>query len=237
VAILVHGGCWSREFGGIRQMRSIAAGLSDQGIAVWNIEYRRADEAGGGYPGTYQDINDALASLELAAPRLQLDLVHLVAIGHSAGGQLVQWMAGRERLPANSPVHAPLPLPVREIISLGGLADLRRQKARIARVCERPMVELTGHADARRPDPYVDTSAAELMPNGAHTLLVHGARDHQVPPAVGADYLRRARRAGDPAELLVLPGASHFDEVAFNRPAWQQILPHVRRAVGLDAAP
>ena len=33
----------------------------------------------------------------------QLDLGRIVAIGHSAGGQLVQWIAGREQIPAVEP--------------------------------------------------------------------------------------------------------------------------------------
>lgn len=63
VVVLVHGGCWTIKFGGIEQMRNLAGALAAQGIAVWNVEYRRVDEAGGGYPGTYQDINAALDQL------------------------------------------------------------------------------------------------------------------------------------------------------------------------------
>ncbi len=48
VAVLVHGGCWTVEYGGITQLRNLAGALAAQGIAVWNVEYRRADEAGGG---------------------------------------------------------------------------------------------------------------------------------------------------------------------------------------------
>ena len=53
VVVLVHGGCWTVAFGGIRQMRNVAGTLVAQGIAVWNVEYRRVDEPGGGYPGTF----------------------------------------------------------------------------------------------------------------------------------------------------------------------------------------
>jgi hypothetical protein len=46
VAVLVHGGCWTKEFGGITQLRNMAGALAARGIAVWNVEYRRVDEAG-----------------------------------------------------------------------------------------------------------------------------------------------------------------------------------------------
>jgi acetyl esterase/lipase len=37
VAVLVHGGCWTREFGGITQLRNVAGALAARGIAAWNI--------------------------------------------------------------------------------------------------------------------------------------------------------------------------------------------------------
>jgi acetyl esterase/lipase len=52
VVFLVHGGCWKKVYGGIAQMRNLAGALVAQGIAVWNVEYRRVEESGGGYPGT-----------------------------------------------------------------------------------------------------------------------------------------------------------------------------------------
>jgi len=123
VAVLVHGGCWTKEFGGITQLRNLAGALAARGIASWNVEYRRVDEPGGGYPGTYQDMTGALDTLAAQAKSQPLDLRRLVAVGHSAGGQLVQWMAARSRIPASSPLYAPGSLPLRHVVSLGGLAD------------------------------------------------------------------------------------------------------------------
>ena len=232
VVVLVHGGCWTIKFGGIEQMRNVAGALAAQGIAVWNVEYRRSDEEGGGYPGTYQDMNAALDKLGLEAARYQLDTGRIVAMGHSAGGQLVQWIAGRSRIPASSPLFHPNPLPVREIISLGGLADLRNEKDLIKSSCGRDTVELAGLPSASRPDVFVDTNAAELMPNGSRTVLVTGELDTISPPRAAHDYAARARKAGDQAEVLILPGASHYDEVAATSPAWKLVLPVIRAALG-----
>ncbi|MBZ2207226.1 alpha/beta hydrolase [Massilia soli] len=233
VVVLVHGGCWTIKFGGIEQMRNVAGALAAEGIAVWNVEYRRSDEPGGGYPGTYQDINAALDKLGMEAASYQLDTSRIVAMGHSAGGQLVQWIAGRSKVPASSPLFHPNPLPVREIISLGGLADLRGEKDLIKASCGRDTAELAGLPSAARPDVFVDTNAAELMPNGSHTLLVTGERDTISPPRVAFAYASRARDAGDSAEVLILPGASHYDEVAATSPSWRLILPSIRAALGL----
>jgi acetyl esterase/lipase len=233
VVVLVHGGCWTIEFGGISQMRNLAGALAAQGIAVWNVEYRRVDEAGGGYPGTYQDINAALDLLVREAGRHQLDLGRIVAVGHSAGGQLVQWIAGRERIPTSSPLFHPHPLPVRQVVSLGGLADLRNERDLIKASCGRDTMQLAGLPSSARPDVFSDTNAAELMPNGSHTVLITGERDTVSPPRVAHDYAARARVAGDSASVVVLPGASHYDEVAASSPSFRLILPVIRKALAL----
>ena len=232
VVVLVHGGCWTVRFGGIAQMHNLAGALAARGIAVWNVEYRRIDEEGGGYPGTYQDIEAALDALAANAESQQLDLRRLAAVGHSAGGQLVQWLAGRARIAPTSPLYQAKPLLVNEIISLGGLADLRNEKDLIKASCGRDTEQLAGKPSAVRPDVFSDTNAAELIPNGSHTVLVNGALDTISPPRAAHDYAERVRKAGDSAETVILPEASHYDEVATTSPAWKLILPLLERAVG-----
>jgi acetyl esterase/lipase len=231
VAVLVHGGCWTKEFGGITQLRNLAGALAERGIASWNIEYRRVDEAGGGYPGTYQDMNAALAMLAQQAQRYPLDLNRLVAVGHSAGGQLVQWMAGRPRIPATSPLYQPDPLPVRNVVSLGGLADLRREQALIKSSCDREIGQLTGAPGDKRSDVFSDTNAGDLLPNGSRTILVTGELDRISPPRVARDFAARARAAGDTAEVVILPGASHYDEVSAHSHAWPLVLQAIESAL------
>jgi acetyl esterase/lipase len=235
VAVLVHGGCWTEKFGGITQLRNMAGALVARGIAVWNVEYRRVDEEGGGYPGMYLDMHAALETLATQAPRHPLDLQRIVAVGHSAGGQLVQWIAGRSRIPQNSPLYRADPLKVERIVSLGGLADLRHEAALIKTSCDRDTVQLAGKPSAARPDVFADTNAAELIPNGSRTWLVTGELDTISPPRVAHDYARRARAAGDRAEVVILPQASHYDEVAATSPAWPQVLEVIERALELQA--
>jgi acetyl esterase/lipase len=231
VVVLVHGGCWTREFGGITQLRNLAGALAERGIASWNVEYRRVDEPGGGYPGTYQDMNAALEMLAQQAGRYPLDLKRLAAVGHSAGGQLVQWMAGRTRIPATSPLYLPDPLPVQNVVSLGGLADLRREQALIKSSCDREIGQLTGAPSDKRPDVFADTNAGDLLPNGSRTILVTGELDKISPPRVAHDYARRARAAGDAAEVVILPGASHYDEVAASSHSWPLVLQAIESAL------
>ncbi|UTY56573.1 S9 family peptidase [Massilia sp. erpn] len=231
VVLLIHGGCWTVDFGGIVQMRSMANALVAQGIAVWNIEYRRYDEAGGGYPGMYQDVATAVDLLKQEACA---DLSRVVAVGHSAGGHLAQWAASRHKLPSWSPAYAAAPLPIPTVISLGGLADLRNEAALIKRTCERDTAQLAGLPTAERPDVFADTSPAEMLPAAIRTVLIHGERDDISPPQTGENYACRAMAAGDVAEVIVLPGASHYDEVAASSPAWRIVGAAIRRALGLQ---
>lgn len=233
VVVLVHGGCWTVKFGGITQMRNVAGALAARGIAVWNVEYRRVDEDGGGYPGTYQDINAALDTLAAQAGRYQLDTKRIVAMGHSAGGQLVQWIAGRARIAPSSPLFQAAPLAVRHIISLGGLADLRREQALIKTSCGRDLAQLAGLPSAGRPDVFADTNAAELIPNGSHTVLITGELDTISPPRAAYAYAARAQTAGDLARVVILPNASHYDEISANSPSWKLILPVIEQALGV----
>ena len=229
VVVLVHGGCWQTEFGGIKQFRNMAGALMAQGIAVLNVEYRRVDEAGGGYPGTYEDMMGALDTLAARAKDYQLDLQRVVAVGHSAGGHMVQWAAGRARIPANSPLFRPDPMVLRNVVSLGGINDLRAWTD----LCGFPVDQLTGTPTEARPDVFADTNPAEMLPTGSHTVLITGERDRQVPSDVANKFAAKAKAAGDDAQVIILPGAGHFDEAAATSASWPITLAVIKKSLGL----
>jgi acetyl esterase/lipase len=233
VVLLVHGGCWVKQYGGVVQMRNVAGALAADGIAVWNIEYRRVDEPGGGYPGTFQDLIAAMDLLVARSAVHQLDAKRIVAMGHSAGGHLVQWLAGRSRLSAASPLYRPDPFPMREVIALGSIGDLRNRVDQHGQVCGIDVTRLTGSPSVARPDIYSDTSPAELLPNGSHTTLINGALDTVSPPETAYAYAERARAKKESIETIILPNASHYDEVSAGSPAFALILPVIRKSLGL----
>ena len=219
VVILLHGGCWRREFEGLRQTSGVAADLAAQGVAVWNIDYRGVDETGGGYPGTFQDVAAAVDLIGADARLYDLDATKVVAVGHSAGGHLALWAAARPRLPRGSVLYAAHPLPISTVLSLGGVGDLQGQEGVAKASCGFARDALLG----QRPSPFADTSPAELLPAGTKVIMIHGALDPIFPPDTGRAYVARATASGDPAEFMAIPGAGHFDTVMTGTAAWRLV--------------
>jgi len=60
LAVLIHGGCWFADFATLNDLGPIADALKAEGIATWNIEYRRLSQPGSGWPGTYLDVGKAI---------------------------------------------------------------------------------------------------------------------------------------------------------------------------------
>jgi acetyl esterase/lipase len=88
VAIVIHGGHWRARYG-LTEVGHLCEAVTRQGLATWNLEYRRIGDPGGGWRGTFDDMRTGAAHLEKIAAERSLDLKHVVAIGHSAGGHLV----------------------------------------------------------------------------------------------------------------------------------------------------
>lgn len=226
VIVLIHGGCWLAEIPGTPLMDYIAADLQQRGYAVWNIEYRRIGDEGGGYPGTFQDVAAALDSLREIAPRYELDLTHVIAVGHSAGGQLALWAAARPHLPKGSALIQPNPLPIADVVSLAGIDDLEAYRQSGPAACGGPQTidALVGPVTGTHENVYADTSPARLLPIGVPQTIVSGALDPIVPQNFGRAYAAKAKAAGDTVQDVMLPGAGHFELIDPKSDAWKSIL-------------
>jgi acetyl esterase/lipase len=224
VVIVIHGGCWQAPWG-LDHVRSLAAALTAEGHATWSLEYRRLGDPGGGWPGTLADVAAGADHLQAVAAAHRLDLSRVVAVGYSAGGQLALWLGARPRLPKGSPLRAEAPLPLRGVVSLAGITDLRAAAA--GRVCDDAVTQLLGGPPADHEDRVLDTSPIELVPLGLPQRLVCGAIDSIVPNELSIRYAEAARKAGDPVALEVVEGVGHFELVDPASLAW----PSVRRAV------
>lgn len=225
VAAVLHGGCWKARHGGlvadVQNTAPLATALTELGIATWNLEYRRIDQPGGGWPGTFEDVARGVDHIRALAASYPLDLTRVVIVGHSAGGHLGTWVAARKRLPRHSRFFSEDPLPIRGIVNLAGPADLETLWPMERQVCGEPVVtRLLGGSPAEVPERYGETSPANLLPLGVPQVLITGAHDRTVPPALAQGYGERAIAKGDDVTTIVVADAAHFEVIAPGSTAW-----------------
>jgi acetyl esterase/lipase len=199
--VLIHGGSWRKHYGR-RVTRALARDLVGRGWAVWNIEYRRVG-GGGGWPQTFADVAAAIDRLDGLHPAL--DLTRVQAIGHSAGGHLALWAAGREQLPSGAPgAREGSPrVPLARVISLAGVSDLAGAYAEWNGGAVR---ELMGDSPEHAPERYAIADPLQRVPLSVPALLFHGVLDETVSVRLARRYARAAADAGAEVELVEIEG-------------------------------
>jgi len=217
VVVVVHGGCWLSEYS-LDHIAGFCAALTDVGLATWSLEYRRVGDEGGGWPGTFEDVAGGVDYLRDLAKDYPLDLERVVAVGHSAGGQMVLWLAGRHLLPKDSAIIAKNPLPLSGVVALAGVSDL--EAAHEQDVCGDVVGRLLGGTPEQVPARYRQASPIHLLPLGVRQRLLHGDLDGIVPIEMSRRYETEGRKRGDDVKLVVCPDAGHFEPIAPQTPAW-----------------
>jgi acetyl esterase/lipase len=217
VAVLVHGGCWAARLPGrdprisiYELLRPLAAELSRAGVATWNVEYRRAGNSGGGWPGTFLDLSSAMDFLPQVAAG-ELDLKRIIVVGHSAGGQLALWLAARARVPRSSPIAAPPKIRIQAAIDVDGPPDLLEAQGVEHKLCGRvpAVTEFLGGPPTQHPERYRDGSSSSFLPLGVRQVLVKA--ELLAIPGLLDHYVERARAAKDDVTVVDLAGADHFE--------------------------
>jgi acetyl esterase/lipase len=211
VVVLIHGGFWRARYGR-RLERAVAGDLTRRGHAVWNIEYRRLGRRqGGGWPATFDDVAAAIDFLaELDDPGL--DLGNLVAVGHSAGGQLALWAARR----------TDARVPVARVVGQAAVCDLVAAADRAR--------GLMGGTPDELPERYAAADPMRGLPLGLPVLLVHGADDETVPVRQSRVYATAAREAGDPVELVEPSPGEHMAHIDPRSEAWRVAVEWIGRS-------
>jgi acetyl esterase/lipase len=212
VVILIHGGCWKADFATLRDLAPMADALKAEGIATWNIEYRRLSQSGSGWPGTYLDVSKSVDYLREIAGDKKLDLTRVIVIGHSAGGHLAMWVAARFRLSSKSALYVKDPLPIRGVIDLAGTGDMKGFIQFEKHGCHGAVVEeMLGGKPIDVPERYAQASAINMLPLGIPQVLIWGRNDDIAPIWMGERYTLAAKQAGDPVRLLSIPDVGHFE--------------------------
>jgi len=218
---VVHGGFWQSRYD-LSHIGHLCAAFTAKGMITCNIEYRRIGNPGGGWPGTFQDISLATRNmLQTRSSDPRFDPARTAIIGHSAGGHLALWLAGRHRINKGSPLHSDQKQALTSVVSLAGVSDLRlawKQKLGHGTV-----TRLMGGTPAEQPERYDAGSPIELLPTGARQVLVHGTADDTVPVSQSEAYVEKAEKLGDRPTLVKLDSIGHYELIDPESEAWPTI--------------
>jgi acetyl esterase/lipase len=198
--VVIHGGFW-RSLYNLSLGRPLALDLVARGYTVWNLEYRRVG-AGGGWPYT---LTDVAAGIDRLAD-LDVDTDRVVAVGHSAGGHLAVWAAGRPGLTTGVPGADPRVV-LRAAVSQAGVVGLA--EAARSGVGNGAVTDLIGGDPETAPARYAIADPTAHLPVDAAVLCVHARADDSVPFWMSEQYVDAAQNAGGRATLAEAPG-DHF---------------------------
>ncbi len=212
VVVVIHGGFWRTEYD-LSLGSPLAEDLTARGWVTWNLEYRRVGAGpggGGGVPETLEDVAAAIDHLAaMAADGLlpQDGLRTVVTLGHSAGGHLATWAAGRNAAG----------VPVTHVVSQAGVLDLvaGSREGLGGGAVDAFLGHAPGPGDAAA-DPV------QQLPLAVPVWCVHAPDDDIVPISQSRDYVERATAAGATAELVEVSGG-HFGVIDVDSPAWARI--------------
>ena len=147
-------------------------------------------------------MDDIAAGIDHLAA-LDVDSSKVVLVGHSAGGQLAVWAAGRAGLPADAPGAAPK-VAVTGVVSQAGVLDM--VTAADTGVGGTAESDFLGGSPSQVPGRYRLADPIQRLPITPPVLCVHAHADANVPFAQSTAYVAAATKAGDHAALHVVPG-------------------------------
>jgi acetyl esterase/lipase len=199
VVVLIHGGFWQQQYG-LDLMTPLADDLANRGFAVWNIEYRRVGQPGGGWRGTLDDVAAAVEYVPSLAKAMGFELTDVSVVGHSAGGHLALWLGGLDDFA----------VPVKIAVGQGPVADL--EAAARADLGGGAVQSLLGGTPAQVPERYRFAQPARSTGTTRQVAVV-GHNDDIVPPEFSRGF-----------ETIEVPDTDHFDLIDPTSTAWATVI-------------
>lgn len=228
VVVFIHGGGWLADWTKDYSAPFVEA-LTDVGFATWDIEFRRMGNSGGGYPEMFRDVAKAADHLQHVSTIYPLDITRVVAMGHSSGGHLALWLAGRANLDLNAPLYMPNPHRFRGVVSIGGVNDLEHSLEHGGRNDILRMLGSISASEAKHL--FAHTSPARLLPLGLRQVLILGTEEALWRREMTHAYAETARLTGDDVLLIEPQGLDHFDVVDPHGPAFADIAEATKKLV------
>ncbi|MEC9060329.1 MAG: alpha/beta hydrolase, partial [Pseudomonadota bacterium] len=170
--IFIHGGCWLNAYG-YEHAKGMYKALAELGMGVYVPEYRRVGDEGGGWPGSLDDVSQAINT---ALKRIEREgrYTSIFIVGHSAGGHLA--LLAAQRLSSSSLNLTRTNL--KRVIGIGAITDIQTY-ARGHNSCqsatERFMngtpEELPAKYQSATPNPELSTMPITLLQGDADNIV------------------------------------------------------------------
>jgi acetyl esterase/lipase len=224
--VSIYGGAWQR--GKPSDDAQFNRYWAARGYSVFAIDYRHAPAAK--FPAQIEDVRAAMKWIRANGAQYRTDASRLVLCGRSSGGQLALLAAYQEGVP------------VRGVIAFYPPTDLIRgySELPVPDPIHVPQVLETylGGPPSALPDLYREASPVSYTSRALPpTILIQGARDHVVNPALTRTMFGKLKASGNTAFLLELPWAEHAFDAVFNGIGSQISLSYIERFLdSLDIA-
>ncbi len=204
--VCIHGGGFraGNRTGWDARCKEFAA----RGYLAVTIEYRLSPKFQ--FPAAVHDSKSAVRWLRINASKYHIDPERIGAIGDSAGGHLVQFLAvtdavkefeGEENPGASSRIAC--------VVNYYGPSDFTKSYGKSVDAAEVLPLFLGGDLEHERQRHIHASPLNWVTPNAAPTLLIHGTEDKYVAYEQAAWMHDRLKAAGVEVQFLTLQGAGH----------------------------
>jgi len=225
VVVYIHLGAWSVDYTLDEPAPFLEKLTNVAGVATWSLEWRRigsvhgggslaGDAPSGGWPNSFLDVGKGTDYVRTLAATYPLNLNRVIVMGHSSGGHLAAWVAGRHNLPTTADLYVANPLPLVGLVVQEGKVDLETSLLVSGRtdvytllgtVVYAPDGTLAYSGDsALLAQRLAEASPINLLPFGMPERLIVGALEPQ--PGLQDEqinFVQRARAGGDDAQVVL----------------------------------
>lgn len=206
VLLAIHGG-----HGDKRDMLPMASYFSERGYAVVRINFRDMPQYG--FPAPIEDAFCALGWIYAQAAYYGFDTTRIAAVGFSAGADYAAMLTASDDHSFADP-DCMYPLPdserVAAVVTFTGVFDVRMAAA--LSPGHRDYYErYVGSSEQDAPERW-DAASVSTWISGreAPFLLIHGAADDNIPPAMSEQFASELQAAGVPVEIYLIEGETHM---------------------------